>query len=1676
MNLHLPTFKEIRRANGMRGNGLIRHLICTSSAPNGEFQANPEHIQSSDSKLAIMIQPLRRITLFLGFLCLAFASQAQTQGVGFFAIDPPLFIQEFSKVLNETTLESGKQAALRLPVIWDSGKISEDEKASFIKHVNSMVEHRYRTAPDLASFALAFIAVKSGESYASIDVDQFFEVTEKSIEHLEPERTAKFFINLRKYLVAGHPMERKNFHWTLKDTLPELVFLTLNDENGEYHTPVIRYTETDIFMRNKKDSTKIFGASGDFHPLSMSFVGTGGRVNWSKVGLDSAKVYADFHDFTLNFNFGLIQVDTVTFHYDSLLSEPLTGYFEDRNLGYSDVEKANYPYFKSYEGGVVIENFIPNVRYEGGFSIMGTRKIGSSYDIWTEYVPEETATDDAGESWYTSDYSLRDAETRDDEWEDSDWETSESDASSWDSESDWESSDWGDDEWGSTDESGDWGEEEYGEEEIYEEEESIFSNLVKEHIFARMEIFRDDRKIMTLEGEEFVLGTRKMVSNNIQASIYPSESDSIFHPSMDVLYSVADSTVILNKHKRGIYKSIPFTSSYHEYFMYFETIAWDISSDELAFTAFIDKENKVSAIESFDYFTKERFSQFKNILKFNPIGAIYRYHVINPGQPIFPENILKEYNMTSDKSGFERTLPSLVGSGFIDYDPKSQEITPKAKLIHWARAARQKKDFDAIQIISKVDSGSHAIMDLETMDVQMRGVNHFSLSDSVFARVVPLNGLVQVQKNRNLQFAGAVACGNINFYSSDEDRPAFTFDYETFKVLCDSIESLRFVLVRNPSPDYEPTPLEKALSNTVFEGVSGAIHIDDPNNKSGAKRFKNRHFPVFDSYSQSYIYWDKPNIEGGVYEKERMFFAVDPFVLDSLEDLKDANLFFDGEFHSGEIFPKFRQTLTVMEDFTLGFKMETPPYGFKIYEGLGRFNSEITLDGNGLQGNGTIEYLGTIAESDSFVFHFDSVMAEVRHFNLRRGFRGGVYFPEVDAKSGIYKWFTKDSTVAMTSVDSAFNVFNGEAQFEGTLSITPKGMIGDGEITLGQIRIRSDSLVFKDRDFMAPKADFIVVDEDDPDMIHFLAEDVNVTYDVWRHKSSFESLPISDSVASIAHFPMHQYGTSLGKGEYQRSTGDLKLQSMSSYMKDNYFVSTDPKQDSLNFNAEEAVYKLETKEVFITGVPYIYVADALITPDEKEVTLLETGFLSPLENATVEADQETKLHRIYESTVSIKSRHQYEGGGKYDYIEVNGQEQFIEFNNIQVNSDTSTIASGVIEEEDGFYLTERIFFKGNTYLDASRRFLTFEGEVKIESDNPVFKGAWFTFEKTIVNPDSVFIPISEDLTNELGEELTVGLNFVEENTVFYSNFLQAKEDEDDFEVLSASGGLTFDRRKKEFKIGSREKLRRMIFKGATVAFNDEKNTITSQGFLKFPYDFKPKTITMKMAGSWKEDLRNRSLSTNIISIVDMPVIPQEQLNKISENLQFLTASNENIDFQKYSFRETIAELLDEGQKGERETAKFNQNVDNHFVYTDIKLAEQLPFTLLLSGVNYNYDRTYKALYHDGPIGLIGVNGNVINKMVKAKILYEFGRMDEDGEKAKDKLTIYLEVDKYNWIYFYFEDEIVKTMSSYYDEYNYPLQDIVSKRKNESGFRFDMATEEERSRFLQKFQKRFGKPE
>lgn len=1619
---------------------------------------------------------LRRIGGLVLFLLLATFAQAQPSKV--YPSVPSEFIATFESQINKFGDKDLAQYLKGFTEQWNAGAYTAAEQEQFISQTNVMLLKNYSPNPEIVEYSKAFMALKSDKSFGKIDPVEFFKVTEMCLQDVPRPDVIRYYKFIQEFCNTGAAFRTSNSSWTFTQANPKLGFTTHKAEDKTVYFPYLSFGSTDLIYRNANDSTKIYGTKGDLNILNRMFNADGGKIDWSKMKLDPNDVYAEAGKYGLNLNYSFVKIDTVTFYYKSLLQKPLKGKYEDINKGYRDINKANYPYFRSYEGDVVIENFIPNVRYSGGFSLRGVKKIGSAYfklvDI--EEKPEKTAP--VHKKTKEEEQADKEAEELAKEYG---YEYDES-AYYLDEGTEFIEETWDDEELependGTDEPGGDF--EGFGEIDM-----SMFNKELK--LFkAQLTIFRGDKPAMNLRALEFVLDMEKLVSKRTEVALYITDTDSITHPSVEVIYNVDSTEITLIKEVKDKFSRQPFLSPYHKYYLYFDAIRWKTNTDIIQFTSVIDKENKTSAIESKDFYNKMRWNQFKGVLSFNPIGAIYRYATTHPDEIITPEAVVEENGQKHELEALKLALVDVEGSGFVSWNRETHEIKPLPKLFDWAQAARGRKDYDAIQVISKVGTGNNAELDLKDLDMGMFGVPFFSLSDSQFVRAKPNQSYVKVKQNRDLQFDGIVAAGKLDFYGRvtkdsvdmSEIPGKFTFQYDNYKILVDSLDSLRFALVRQPPLGYTFTKLQKALRGTTIEGVTGAIYINKPNNKNGLEPLPE--YPVFDSYTNSYVYWYDPNVRGGTYSKDRFYFSIDPFVLDSLETFNEAALYFEGELYSSEIFPKIRQRLAVMPDFTLGLIQITPDTGYPAYN-KGRFNGEVKLDGGGLSSSGTMDFLYSTAKSDSFQMYFDSVRAVTKEFVLPGGERDGAYFPDIKAKAVDYKWLTKEDVIELETMDKGDPIvmFGGEGYFEGKLRITKSGIVGDGKLTIGDVVIESKEIIFREKDAKAETGTFAVNDKNNPGKRLFVSKEVKIDYDVNAHHSEFQAKKAGVANSS---FPQQKYVTSLSKGTYDRKSNDLKLESMTPRAEANFFVSTDPLQDSLDYLAKSAYYNFDQQRIEIDGVPNIFVADAKITPDTGKVTVKPDGFVDQLKNAVVEADQVTKVHRIYNADIEIQSSKRYTGSGKYDYASFMGKEQFINMADIKVRGDTLTTASGEIKEEEKFYITERIFFKGTATLLANQRYMNFNGKVKIDSENKFFADQWFDYKVDNVNPDSVFIPIRKETLGKL----QVGLHYIRRNRAFYSTFLGNKKDPLDVDVALATGGLTYDRSTGEFRIGPEPKLTGREYRGTTSSLNDKDDVITTAGLIGLPYNFDRNTIEMSIAGRWRDDRKAREVRAEMVGAFNFTCIPKEAWAKLAAKARIETAisstGSNDIDWSSYALREGLAEFLDPkyNQKDENMDA-FLTEVAASTSFNDIKVAKKLPFSLVLSNINFRWDDEYRVLWSTDAVGLIGINGEPINKMTtsNSKIEYCLGKVTPAGATLGDTLRIYLEFsadassEVTSWVFFEFRAGVLYTISSDLEGYNAVLAAEIAKRKKSEGYRFELLPETAKDEFLPKFVHRY----
>lgn len=1196
---------------------------------------------------------------------------------------------------------------------------------------------------------------------------------------------------------------------------------------------------------------------------------------------------------------------------------------------------------------------------------------------------------------------------------------------------------------------------------------------------AELSVFARGKEVMHVYLEKLAFDPKKLVATEVSVELYLPFGDTIFYPVTDLIYDVTSQDILLNRNRKNPRTRQGFYSTYHKMEMLFDAIFWNpIRDTVMRFTAIIDPKGKYGLVQSIDYFNQREYESYKDILPVNPLGAIYRLTKEREKQGkgrrrravryyITDVDILKSQGL-DPKTNLERfkiRLQDVETYGFLRYDPETGIVEPLPKLYRWAQAAFGEKDYDALRILSNTDDGDNARLDLQNKEITLRGVEYVVFADSHIVEIAPYKRTIYLGENRSMRFAGRLAAGKTDLYVRPE--PRMQFDYENFKILFFNVDSLKFKPDRDPLFQQGRYPkLARSLATLRIENVSGCVYIDLPSNKSGRKVIP--YYSILDCYTESYKYWESPSIQNRQYTRDRLYFELDPFMIDSLETFSMVGLEFHGVFYSDSTFPPFRDTLKIVPDGSYGIQ-EVFAQGIPVYKGKGKFFGRVAMDNFALHGRGEVHYLTGQVQADTFIFHFDSCMAEKARLILPQSQYALARYPKVEAEDLRFIWYPYQGQMVLETGSKPAILYGGEASFRGRFIYTPEGLLADGIIETGEARISSANFTLLPENFKAGDSRFVLLDPKGKKDTAFIAEGVDLDYSIKTHQGDFLSLRVGEPNIS---FPKQRISTSLGRGTYNRETGEIFLNPHVQDESKNFVIQRSKTGKDLYFNTQLLLYNLHTGALEANRVDSIIVADATIFPEGGRVAFLPDGGISPLENAVIKAPTRLNHHILTEAYVRIRSGSDYTARARYKYTDIEGKPQYIQMDSVYVKEGVTT-ARAKIRTDDEFLLTDRILFRDEVELRADRRFLYFKGEVRIQSDNEFLRESWFAFEG-IVNPDTVFIPI-KDPKNRKGQQLTVGLHFVQIYRTFYTNFLQPKKNQDDIDVLLAEGGLSVDRASKSFRIGPMKKLNGESYRGNWVEYNDAARITTVYGRLNFPASFPPGGAQLAVSGMWREEQRFQKLSTDLIFALHFPNIPTSLAEAIGNRFNLWALALSDMEYTESRFIEAIAELVDpDTTQPETNTREILQAAQRAALAKNVPFAKKLPVTLLLARVPFRRSDSTGALFVSADVAVAGIGGIGIAKYCPAKIEYAFGAYNP-AERARnpDILTIYLEPTEGNWLFLLYSGYTVRMVTSDAG-LNRQIRQVAEKQKDynkdpsKPKLQLILAEPSEKDEFLQRY--------
>lgn len=1162
---------------------------------------------------------------------------------------------------------------------------------------------------------------------------------------------------------------------------------------------------------------------------------------------------------------------------------------------------------------------------------------------------------------------------------------------------------------------------------------------------AKIIFKREGVKFLEVSARAFGMSQEKIMANPAYVKFILGK-DSITHPGLSFIYQIEKRRITMLRSDDGLQKS-PYSNTFHNLDMHFEQLVWNIDEPKIDFN-FLPNNNQGEAFfESANFFTKGRYEKIRGNDDVSVLQKINEYYQKNGNDSTFTAIDLAKF-MKYLAVDLRPIIFKVAIYGLIDYTPETDMIKVKQRLFDYIEYNRNKKDYDIITFHSVIPGKDNATLNLvnNNFDLKIRGVKSVLLSDTQKVFVFPENQEVVVKKNRNFEYSGVTSSGKFEFHGKD-----FLFDYESFKIKMNTIDSVRIYVVSN-EPNINGTYDYKRV-RTVIENANGELRIDGPTNKSG--RAKAPTFPQFQSFKESYTYYDKRSTFKGVYNRDKFYFKLDPFKMDSLDDFRNESLQFEGEFSSAGIFPSFRETLKLQKDYSLGFIRNTPPGGFQMYGGKAKFDAEIRLSDKGLRGTGDLIFGPSISKSNDFFFFPDSTNAVAQNFDIKEQDNPSE-FPMSHGDTVYVHYMPYKGLLQSKSLKKPFNMYKENAKFTGRFDLTTSKLTGNGKIDFEKADLVSGNILFIKRKFFADTADFHLkaIEEDG---FTFSTVNVNSTIDFDKREGLF----VTNGEGSYVRFDKNQYIAYMDRFKWFMDSEDIELGDDQKKLDENVenaldlegpaFISIHPKQDSLKFFAPAAKYNTRKYIINCKNVPFINVADARIFPDNGEVTIYKNAVMDTLEKAKITANTVTKYHTIRNVTANIFARRSYVATGDYQYLDENDNAFNIHFNTIKPDTAYQTIAEGSISEKDKFKFNDYFSFAGKVRLEANNQYLFFDGGTQIVHGCKRIKKAYLKFNGEI-NPKDILIPIPKDAVDMNGKPVVNAIMYSLDTTAVYSGFLSLRNARSDKEIVNADGFLTFDTEKKEYQISNKEKLVEQSLPGNYLSLNTENCNIYGEG--KFELGADLGQVEVKTVGNATHYL-NDSVDINLLMTINF-FFENKAIKAMSKDLQVYANSAPATDFGADLYTKGLAELVGK-ERADRLISELN-------LYGEIKkFPDELEKTMFFNKVNMKYNVSKKAFISDGPIGVGSILKNEINREFPGVIKIEKTR------NKKDKIFIYLAPDPNTWYFFEYVNGNMKAVSSN-KEFNNIIKELKPKNRKQDvekgpSFSFSIGSEKSKDNFV-----------
>ncbi len=1410
--------------------------------------------------------------------------------------------------------------------------------------------------------------------------------------------------------------------------------------------PYMNLENISFIIQTPNDKVEIKNTTGQVVFAKAVFTGEGGRFDWGVL----PDVYGEFSKFTFEVQKPEIKAEEFKLYYSNYIDSAVVGKFDYFASRTNKTENPLYPRFTSYRSNTEVKGFLKDIIYEGGFSLIGKKIISKSLEKGTSSIRLERDGIVRFKSVSRQDYVFsKHAVT------------------------------------------------------------NRLSQLII-YIGEKDSLFHQGVKLRYDDESEQLLARRdkKLFKYAPFIDSYHDVSISADYASWDLK---SDTMNIYSLAGRGAVMA-----------------AYEAASKNESKRDSILKQIDFVSVTSNAYFNEYELRAVQGMYPFNPLVMAWAYIAQRrPFRLSFKSADLANH-FKQKPVQVKSSMRSMAGAGFVEYDDITDKVTLTQKGVLYARAnlpinSRLRSDYDQIRLSSLGTNQDNLTYYFENNELKVRGVEEVMYSnakvDSVnyFAvKAKPVDKQVIIKENRNMSINGQVAAKNFIF-----NGEGFEFDYRSFKFDMEKIDSMQFFVDGDTMPN-------------SFKDVAGTFSINLPYNKAGIYgkgRFKDsERYPLFNTTSGGTVRFGGNEVMGGAYSDSTVRFDVDNFTLDSLAKRKPEDLRFGGTFNT-PIFDKFKEPIRVMPDKSLGFthNVNDPQHadGMSLYGGKGKLlEGRVVVSNSGIRAGSEryiqdieenpkknvktedsqdediidnkpakMTYLAAELNSNDFIFFADSVTSK-KEFAAKLASSTGkinavtineAMFPQVELENYQMKWLPKQDSMMLTTTDTPFRMYKGEggtlkeANYTGTLALTPIGLKGYGIVETQDAIIESKLFAFETTRVFGRQSDFQIKSLGGTLPPAVSANNVKFEYDIL---ASPRTATITSEVLGeqVFDFPSLKYKTSLATGYWNADaqtvafrldeTGDISKQ---------YFVSTAPEQDSLNFRAAFANYHIPSGNLSVGGVPYILVVDTEIYPREGNITIRENAKMDKLEDAELVINYVNKYHKLTEGNIDILSRNEYQGEAVLNYDNGTDKIQYLRLNNYgkQIITENDlpdslrktsiaekligtegTVSVTSIEENDDiiddtdFIYSEGKQFRGEVTLKAWLSQLEFNGQARLVIDG-VPQTGWFPLvSAAYVNLDSkkaqkIAAKGSSEVIREqkiAGQPAFTGI-YLSENGLFVPVMQQDIPKSDP--ILLGEGEVKVKPEEKSILVISEARANTNEIADGN-SFQASKTLGTAQFDGKLMLFKNNQRAQIDVSGVGKANFQNKQYTVDAMVSINIEAkgnafsFMKNDLNSFVEENRGRLELKPTVNKSKNTLLKIAAQV----------GAKEAQTFQKRFAPNDYGISDVISKTVVLSDVTMNWSPDQQSFYSVGDIGLAAI----LREEIDVKTT---GYLEIPQTGSRDEFTLYFELDPDKWYYFQFDGRNLKTLSSN-EEYNTIITAPKAKDK------FDLADQADVDEFMARF--------